>query len=313
MEIFSQKQILNNVLKSLKSEVNSSKINLLCCINDDYADKMIALMFSVRNFCNNPIDLYVLTTQLSDDSVKLIQEKMEYLNINVNVIHASLPQYDTCSSVWSLDVYLKVFAFEFLPKNFDKILYLDSDIIACNDISKLYSTNVENKLLACVIDMDVNSQSVFYRRRMLKIKHDYFNSGVMILNLKRQRAEWTFEGLNNLISTTQLFFPDQDLLNLLCDEDDLVFVSYRNNFQSWWEILQDSDFEFISPTLIHYVTLAKPWLPNAFPYTTELYYSCARLTGLKQFGEPEKVKRLELSRLIKQIHKEKSKLKKDKK
>ena len=45
MEIFSQKQILNNVLKSLKSEVNRSKINLLCCINDAYADKMIALMF----------------------------------------------------------------------------------------------------------------------------------------------------------------------------------------------------------------------------------------------------------------------------
>lgn len=305
MEFYSEKLILNNVLKSLKG--NKDKVvNLLCCVNDVYVDKMINLMFSIRNFSDKQINLFVLTTEMNQDSENLIKDKMDYLNVNVQIIHASLPSYDTCNAVWSLDVYLKVFAFKFLPENIDKILYLDSDIMAFNDIYDLYCTNVENKLLACVIDMDVNSQSVFHRRRLLKIKHDYFNSGVMVLNLKLQREKWTFEGLNALISSTQLFFPDQDLLNILCREDDLVFVPYKNNFQSWWEIMQDSDLEFISPTLIHFVTMVKPWLPNDFYYTTELFYSCAKLTGLKQFGEVKKLKGLEVSKLQKQIKKEKA-------
>ncbi len=282
MPVFTESQLLEKILESKFS--TEEPINLLCCVNDKFVNPMINLMYSIRHFCGSPINLYVLSTKLSDYSIDLINEKMKYLNISPTIKVVSLPNYDTHSSKWSLDVYLKVFAFEFMPKEVDKVLYLDSDMLNLNNISNIYNFDINGKYLAASIDIDVNHSMVFGRRKKLGIKHDYFNSGMLILNLKKQREDWSYEKINKVIQNNELLYPDQDLFNMLCEEKDILFVPYKYNFQSWHMLVDEKCLEVFDPSIIHFICHRKPWIERYFekPHV-RLFYECAALTHLAEY------------------------------
>jgi len=283
MIIFTEEQLVKN---SIMSALNTGEeINILCCVNDKFANPMINLMYSIRNFCDRKINLYVLTTQMNEETVKLIQEKMDKINVRADIKHVELPAYNISSWCWSLDVYLKVLGFEFLPKTVEKILYLDADIIALNDISKLYDIDVTDCLIACAVDSGVNQQRVYERRRTLNIKHDYFNSGVLLYNVKKQREVWTFDDLSVKISNGEFEWPDQDFLNSITSESDIKFIPYMMNFQNWGELDKDADFDVFSPILVHFITIHKPWVvKNLNQAITRVFYECGKLTGLQEYN-----------------------------
>ena len=279
IKVFDKVRLLEKIVKSKYDE--GEEINLLCCIDDGYVNPMINLMYSIRHFSSRKLHLYILTTKLSKETEKYIKEKLEYLEIDVTVQRVKIPKYDTHSSGWSLEVYLKVFAFEFLPKEIEKILYLDADVIALSNVEYLYDTDVENNLLACAIDVDCNHPEVYKRRKSLDIRHDYFNAGVLLFNLKKQREVWTLDQIKQTIKEKELPYNDQDLLNYLCEEKDIKFVPYRNNFQSWWELKEFNDVLLINPVFVHYVNSHKPWVDrNMTEYSTSLFYECASLTNI---------------------------------
>ena len=71
MPIFTEGQLLSNIIKSKISV--EEKLNILCCVNDNYAKQLINLMYLVRNFCDRRINLYVLSTSFSKDSKKFVE------------------------------------------------------------------------------------------------------------------------------------------------------------------------------------------------------------------------------------------------
>ena len=91
---------------------------------------------------------------------------------------------------------------EVLP---DKILYLDTDVMARNDISEVYNTDVENFEFAAAKD---------YLGRFF-INKDYVNSGVMLINLKNVRKTGLFKKALIACATEKMAFPDQTALNTL--------------------------------------------------------------------------------------------------
>lgn len=280
--IFSEKTLLKQIHNI---QQNGEDINILTCVNDKFVNPMINLMFSIRHFCNRKIKLFVLSTGLTDVSKALIKIKMDFLGIDVEIKVVDLPPYEIYYKQWSLDVYLKVFGFHYLPKEINKVLYLDSDMLACDDISQIYDVDLKENILACSIDVNINTSIIFEIRRRLGIKHDYFNSGMLLMNLEKQRKIWSYESLGEIISKNYLQFPDQDLLNLVCEEKDLLFIPFRNNFQAWWELKSKNDLEYVKPVLIHYILTSKPWdghYPNEF--WTKLFFECAKLTGLVEYS-----------------------------
>lgn len=296
MEFFLKEQLLQNI-KASKKRDNEEPFNILCCINDSYVNQLIALMTSIRHFCDKKINLYVLSaSEFSSKNISFINEKMKFLNITPWAKVIKLPELQfNKGEVWSIDVYLRVFAFDLLPKNVKKILYIDGDALAYNDISELYSINLENKLLAYALEFNVDTHETYERRRRYGITHDYFNSGVLLMNLEQQRKMWRLDKIIAYINQTWFEFPDQDLLNMLTKEEDIVLMPYRNNYQSWWELKDRHDLVVVNPTIIHFCGLIKPWQKNDWLYATQLYCECVELAGLKDFCKDvlpkEKVKK----------------------
>lgn len=295
MPIFTEGQLLSNIIKSKISV--EEKLNILCCVNDNYAKQLINLMYSVRNFCDRGINLYVLSTSFSKDSKKFVKNKLHEINIDVNIKEVTIPDFNQGCGAWSLDMYLKIYAHLFLPNNLQKILYLDCDMLAVDDVAQIFKMDIEDVLIGVVKDPAYNGKSVTERCEKLEIKHTYFNSGLLYLNLYKIRQLWTKEYIEHGIKEIEkdIKFPDQDILNKFCSEDQLLFLDERFNYcfyaKKYNYIVTDekyidtiSKFNKVKPVIVHYAGWQKPWKQeNELTYTEKLFFECGKLTGIKEY------------------------------
>ena len=109
----------------------------------------------------------------------------------------------------------------FMDKLFDcdKVLYLDIDTMAVNSIEKFFEIDMEGKELAVVKD---------YMGRFW-IKYNYFNSGVLLMNLKECRKTQLLERSIEYLKTHRRLLADQDAMNKLCKHR--VYLSFDYNEQ----------------------------------------------------------------------------------
>lgn len=83
--------------------------------------------------------------------------------------------------------------------NYDKVLYLDDDILINGDLSELFETDLKNTYAVVVRSIDAElfiDWRKSHENDNLNVEK-YFNSGVMLLNLKKIREKQ--------ITTNQLY------------------------------------------------------------------------------------------------------------
>ena len=118
-------------------------------------------------------------------------------------------------------IYYRIFIAEMFPK-LKRAVYLDSDIVLNEDVAKLYFTAIGDNIIGAVTDESVMSVDVFreYVKKHVKMKRaeDYFNSGVLVMNLEKMREEKIKDQFINLLCkyNFKTVAPDQDYLNFLC-------------------------------------------------------------------------------------------------
>lgn len=128
--------------------------------------------------------------------------------------------------------YLRCLAPSIFP-SIDKILYLDTDIVAINvGIEELWNTDISTKYLAGATDIQIQYNTQF---QMLNVKksNNYFNSGVMLMNLKRMRENDIDKILESYLyywpKTLKCILYDQTLLNYVIGNEVKIISSKWNN------------------------------------------------------------------------------------
>ena len=91
---------------------------------------------------------------------------------------------------------------DLIPNIPDKLLYLDIDMMAGDDISKLYNIDVSEYEYAAVREK--------YGRWF--IRPDYINAGMLLLNMRKIKETGLLEKARNLIRTKKMLFADQDAI-----------------------------------------------------------------------------------------------------
>ena len=114
----------------------------------------------------------------------------------------------------------------------DKLIYLDADLLFTMDIDELWSIDISKYSLAAVRDIIFDhgiSLPDIVKDGSVK-KENYFNAGVLYLNLKKIREKGSLFSLAfdffDAYKNTSL--PDQDALNYLFS-DDTLFISDKYN------------------------------------------------------------------------------------
>ena len=194
-------------------------INLLLCGNKKVFDGALTQLISMTKRTQETINCYILTMDLSrlkPEYVCITDEQVEFLN---EVIKSKNPQ----NKVTKIDV-TNLYEEEFMKcKNEsayctpytllrlladkienipDKLLYLDIDMMAANDIAELYNTDITDYEYAAVKE---KYGSIF-------IRPDYINAGMLLLNMKKIRETGLLEKARALIKTKKMLFADQDAI-----------------------------------------------------------------------------------------------------
>ncbi len=178
---------------------------------------------------------------------------------------------------YSETIYYRMFIPSMFPE-YEKAIYLDGDIVLQDDIANLFNIDLKDNLLGAAIDYVVNTTPEFveYSDSALGIpaKH-YFNSGVLVMNLREMRKARIEEKFITMLLNYNLdtIAPDQDYLNVLCKDRVTYFSDTWNKMPDFGKMYDISELH-----LIHYNMYRKPWHYKDMPYE-EAFWKYAKETS----------------------------------
>lgn len=221
----------------------------------------------------NEIFIHILTSGLSQDTINRLEKTALKYNqtLKVYLIDQSLFDKYPLSEYFPQAIYFRYLLPEILPIEIDKVLYLDCDTVAINDLKPLWDIDISDNPIAAV--QDANGDDIYNRNRIEIFDGKYLNSGVLLMNLNIWRKEDCFCKLTSYIKEfpERCEFPDQDALNAIFHER-TRWLSFRYNFQSVLSEdfcqyrLHKSNYEDICDSFRHIVVLhysscmIKPWI-----------------------------------------------------
>lgn len=180
----------------------------------------------------------------------------------------------------------KFFIAEMLT-DIDRALYLDGDLLIRKDISQLLETDLTDQYAAATDDMgdqyDEKGQSMLAARIGLSGQR-YFNSGVLLLNLREMRRDRLYEQLLQFRLERENYFMDQDALNAVMGRK-RVSLPYCYNFKTaLFDVMEaetvstryfDGKYADVQSciedqVILHMCGEMKPWRYN-LPWITNLF------------------------------------------
>lgn len=195
----------------------TNKISVVYITDDNYAMPTCISAYSlISNQKQNTLsDIYFVVNNISAESKKRFMA-LSTDNAQIHIIEVQDESYaemaKSCLAYKTIHVsYTAMFKFNLpqLLKNVDKVLYIDGDTLVQSDILELYNTSLDGHYIAAADDI------IQKRRRVSPINTvgNYFNSGVMLLNLQKMREDGMTEKLIDYRLHGTNFFMDQDALN----------------------------------------------------------------------------------------------------
>lgn len=218
-------------------------------------------------------DVYILSDNISP-------QNWEYLNqLNSEDVKIHMINYDKYAlkdykpgTHLSATTFLKFELPELFPQ-YDKLLWLDGDILVQKDLSDLFNQDVETVYAAAIRDMPGEVNFGFSKRARTK---KYFNAGVLLMNTKKIRQDFKKEVFYKTLDEYPEFltigdqdvwnFRFQDKINWLSANYNLMMFNFLmlgytiemvNNFfgmnyASFEELLKDT-------YIVHLTNNQKPW------------------------------------------------------
>ena len=267
-------------------------INIFYAGNVKVFDGLLISLLSMTKHTKEELNVYLLTMDLKEmnpDYLPINDKQVEFLQNLIQKVNSK-------SKITKLDVtkeYHKQFD-STVNKNTrctpytllrllaphlqlpDKIIYLDTDTIINNDIKELWDIDINGYEAGVVRDIMFKNFVGFF---------NYFNAGMMLLNLKEIRKSGAFDKASNLCVTKKLAFADQDALNNSIKKR--LMIPYKFN----WFRKRCKYYDWI---VVHHLCNArevgnsrhriKPWhtelFEQSFPMYKSLIDECLQLKEL---------------------------------
>ncbi|MBM6774811.1 DUF4422 domain-containing protein [Olsenella profusa] len=272
--------------------------------DDAYVPMLTTTIYSMLRNASTRFhyDIVVFGGGISEDRQQTMRSFLSrFQNADIRFVDAAsqVKDYDlrTNNEHISIETYYR-FLIQGVLSFYDKVLYLDSDLIVEGDVSELFSTDLGDNLLAAARDVDYlgnlnikDGNRLRYSRDVLGMSdpYGYFQAGVLLLNTKALRELCSVEDWLEAVTASEYIYDDQDVLNARCEGR----VTYLD---AAWNVMTDCDgrvgnifsvapsdiyAEYLSarrsPKIMHYAGHDKPWR-NTHCDEAVRYWSYARET-----------------------------------
>ena len=203
--------------------------------------------------------------------IQFIDMKDQFCNAGISIPHISIPTYYRL-------------AMPGLLREYGKAIYLDTDIIVCQDLTEMYETDLGGNFLGGVQAigyMTWKAAHGYYKELGIDDLSTYINAGVTLWNLELIRRENKETELHTMAGQN-LRCQDQDAVNLAFYKRIKMLPLKYNLMTKYMEQFTDLDANPLyiqifgeaaiaealrAPVIIHYADKIKPWADSTVPYS----------------------------------------------
>lgn len=249
----------------------------ICAITDERLSFTVSALFiSIleNSTKNNFFKFYCFVNDKvsKTERDKILSTQDKYTNCSIEIIDMG-NSYQDCINRHSTVTNACLYKFAIIDKltQYDKVIYLDTDIVVNGDIAELYNIDLKDNYVGGVF----NIFYYIYKKNlsaMLKIPdlESYFNAGVMLMNLKKMREDNIVQNLEKYIGQFE-GSVDQHIFNKVCYGKILNIHPKYNLTLKYQELYQLPEAETFytkqeireaieNPVIMHYTGDRKPWI-----------------------------------------------------
>ena len=250
-------------------------MNILVTLDENYIPPLKVMLWSL--FFNNPgcdFKVYLLHSSIPENSLRSLRRFVENNGQKLFPIQIDNNYFENAPVVmhYTKEMYYRLLAYKFLPQDMNKILYLDPDILIINSIRELYNMDISDNLFAAAFHKRVPIKEINKLRLKAYEMEEYFNSGVLLMNLELQRKEIDEGEIFKYVekNKARLVLPDQDILNALFAKRIKALDEFKYNFDTRYykyaRLLNSKaiNMEYIikNTVILHFCGKKKPWKKN---------------------------------------------------
>ena len=237
------------------------------------ATTMVSILHN--NKSKRDYHFHVITSSITDKSKAVIQKLQKKFKFDISYIHIQenderlrpVQGIRQPAHVGLQSIFIRLMLPDILP-TLDKVLSMDVDLYVREDLANLYDTDLGNYCLAAVEDV---AETVFSNFLWNDPHHHFYNTGVMLQNLKQMRnIGYSSILVNTLRANSRKYrIGEQDSFNDIY-KDKICHLNYTWNFYHSFHFelkrfTPDYPNEFQeaarNPAIVHFVGPEKPWFP----------------------------------------------------
>ena len=289
------------------------KIPVVFGIDKNYLLPAFVVMHSILQHSSSYFDFFLLSADEIQEDVdeleKMLKEKYNNFQVQIKRIDINL---FTDSEIKNEHLSLAAYNRLLIPglvKEYDKCIYLDSDVLVNGDLVELFQENVSDVFVAGVRDCHIMWAKNPKHKELLGIDRwsSYINSGVLVLNLALLR-ENAMEEKFLAAAAKETLYEDQDVINQCCYKK-IAYLSLKYNLFHFYlgtkaSVLMSAPygvkelaFDWENPFILHMGGIYKPWTSLKLKGSRQWW----QLAEIYHESEAYKCQRLNLEQPMKNI------------
>lgn len=285
-------------VKPLSKKFDKESVNIVFSTSEYFAPYCATTIRSIIKNANPKrcYDIVVLEQELQKKTKKRIESLMNG-NPNISIRFYNVKRLFQGYQLrvvehFSVETYFRLVIPNVLS-SYDKVLYLDSDLIAKTDVGELFDTDITDFTIAAAIDVvgegivnGFNDEKIKYYKKYVRLKNyrEQLNGGVLLLNLPKIREQYSTEELLRFAALSNFDLADQDVLNSLfqgqikwldlawnaSNDEEGTLRAYVATFASA-DHYEDYKMAIKEPKIIHYAGTIKPWHDPNYQFAEEFW------------------------------------------
>lgn len=248
-------------------------MDLLITIDENYVEPFKVMLCSL--YASEPdlrdVSIYLLHSNISEKTLCELSRYCGRFSAKFFPIVVDNDLFTDAPTTkrYPKEMYYRLLAPLILPSELRRVLYLDPDMLIINPITPLYETDLEGKAFAAASHTGLTDVTNEINYARLNIENDYYNSGVLLIDLERARELVSASDVFDCVSRYEkkLILPDQDVFNILYGKDTLAVDDVLWNYDvrnfSKYMIRSTGKYDFgwviQNTSILHFCGKNKPW------------------------------------------------------